>query len=212
VTEFGDVLGDTSTISYLLYGVSPNDESIEDLAGVRTLGEESGKQVIQSEMWAGSLDTARLVHHALVDSGASAYFHQGYAGPTDDLDNPVLIGGDDTTFRKHDTYFSLLHFALATDPGWVRVDVEAESEGVLASAFTSPDDDALTIVLVNGGEMISDVEVALLADGGDLLDGVHVYRTVFAGVERYFDLGPLPPDGVVRLPPGYLITISAPAE
>lgn len=211
LSEFGEVLGDTTSISYHLYGVSPDDESIDSLAGIRMLGEETGKPIIQSEMWAGSLDTARLVHHAFVDSGASAYFHQGFAGPTEDLDNPVLIGGNETTFRKHDTYFSLSHFALATDPGWVRVGVEAESEGVLASAYVSPDDDALTVVLVNAGDEVSDVEVALAGDL-DLLNGAHVFRTVFSGVERYFDLGPLPSDGVVRLPAGSIVTIAPPAE
>jgi len=78
----------------------------------------------------------------------------------------------------------------------------------LSSAWLSPDGGSLTLVLVNGGDDLVNVEVVLPEEYAPFLEDTSVIRTVFGGVERMADLGGLPNDAVVRIPGGSVVTIS----
>lgn len=210
--QYEDALAEVQSLSYHLYESDVSDVPIEELRAIRDLGQERDQPIIQSEMRAPAIDTAVLAHHALVDGGSSAYLQLGFVVPTDDEEFGTLIAADDTTFRKHPTYFALSHFARFTQKGWVRVEAEADSARVLASAWLSPDENSLTVVLINNQAEPINVQVPLPDDLPQPLENTTVIRTVFDGLEELVDLGNLPEGGVVRLPPNSIVTVTASAE
>jgi hypothetical protein len=75
---------------------------------------------------------------------------------------------------------------------------------LLASAWSSPARDALTIVLINSAA--DSLEVAL--DLGTLQVGsTELRRTVFDGSERFADLGVWPAQAAIPLPPRSIATV-----
>lgn len=206
--EYSGVLEGVSSLSFHLYETDPLGVSWAELDALRALGEERGQPIIQSEMLANGLDTALLTHHALVDGGSSGYLQLGFVVATDDEEFGTLIGADDSSFTRFPPYYALSHFARFTGQGWTRVEIQGEPVEVLSSAWLSPDGGSLTLVLVNGGDDLVNVEVVLPEEYAPFLEDTSVIRTVFGGVERMADLGGLPNDAVVRIPGGSVVTIS----
>jgi hypothetical protein len=206
--QYSQVLDDVNSLSFHLYETDPLDVPLDALDAVRTLGEDRGLPIIQSEMSANGIDTALLAHHALVDGGSSAYLQLGFVVATDDEEFGTLIAADDTSFSKHPAYYALSHFARYTASGWTRIEIQSEPVEVLNSAWLSPDGDVMTIVLVNGKDSSVNVEVLVPEELETMLENMTVTRTVFGGIERMVDLGPLSRDSVVRLPAGSIVTIA----
>ncbi len=199
---------DYGAIAFHLFGFKANDVALDQLERLRALGERGGKPVIQSEMDARGLDAAILTHYTLTVANAAAYLQQGFVNATLDEASSVPIGALDGTIVKLPTYHALSHFALRTDPGWRRVDALMDSSDVLSSAWLSPNEEALTIVLINPGDSTVAVEVAAPAPFDARLNEARVSRTVFDGTERSAELGTLPRNRVVRLPGQGIVTIA----
>lgn len=192
------------SLSVTFYNVDASDVDVETLEEVRALSEESQKPILQTEAHVSAKDSAILIHHALTTLGASAYMQQGFAGPSESLTDPVLVGVGESGISKNDTFYVLSHYALYTDPGWVRVGSESSSEYPLSSAWRS-EAGALTVVLVNPTDEALDVEMVPPDEG----TAFRVYRTSLDTGERFSDLGPIPTTGFIRLPPSSIATITS---
>ncbi len=201
-------LANTSAVSYHLYGIANDDESRVALEDLQSLADTVSQPSIQSEMQANAIDTAVLAQLALTVAGSSAYLQLGFVSAELNEDSTHLIGTDDTTFEKLPTYHALAHFARSTAPGWVRVEATIEASQVLSSAWISPDEDALTIILVNPDTEAVNIDLSLEGNAAALLQGASVVRTVFDGVERSSDLGVLSTSQLVRLPGQSILTIA----
>lgn len=208
VAEYADVVPRESldALAHHLYGVDPADIDTDALADIGALGTSMGKPIIQTEMAADGFGTAVLAHHVLAVEGAAAYVQATLTGPSaGPYSNPnALIGIGSTEFTLLEPYYAFRHYALDTDPGWVRVDAVSSRPNLLASAWLSPAEDALTVVLVNQGLREHPVELALDV----AFASSSVTRTVFDGTERFAALGSLGPDGIVILPPRSVVTIA----
>lgn len=202
---FADAAADLESISINFYDVDADDVDVDNLENLRSLAEESGKPILQSEVHVEARQSAVLIHHAFATLGASAYMQQGFAGASDDPTRPVLVGTSSTGFAKHDTYYVLSHYALNTDPGWRRVQAESDSDDVLSTAFVDPETDDLTLILVNPSDEAQNVTVESLGESLDF----RVTRTSLETAERLVDLGPLPSTGFVRLPASSIVTITS---
>ena len=200
-------LGGVDAIAHHMYGTDPSAIDRDALLALNDLGQRSGLPIFQTEMQAEGLETAILMHEALSTIGASAYLQNDFAEsavlPTP---NPAaLIALNETDFTVQDPYYAMVHYARDTDPGWVRVTADADSEDVLATAWLSPDEDALTVVLVNANATGSVVELDL---GEDAPTASHVTRTVFSGLERMTELGELAPESIVSVPGHAIVTVA----
>jgi O-glycosyl hydrolase len=209
VAEYANVLPAASVdaLAHHLYGVDPTDIDTAALTDMGTLGATMAKPIIQTEMQADGFDTAVLAHHVLAVEGVSAYVQASLTGPTTGpYTNPrALLGISSSDFTLLEPYYALQHFARYTDPGWVRVDVAvANRPNVLASTWLSPGGDALTVVIVNQGLREHPIELALDATFAES----SVARTVFDGSERFADLGSLPAEGIVVVPPRSVVTVA----
>jgi hypothetical protein len=115
-------------------------------------------------------------------------------------------------FEPQGPYYALSQFAKHTDPGWVRVDANSDSIALLGSAWLSPDENALTVVLVNPGAEDLDAELVLDAEQRSRFVHTDVTRTVFEGSDRGAALGELPAGGRVRVPGGSIVTVAFATE
>jgi glucuronoarabinoxylan endo-1,4-beta-xylanase len=197
---------EVDALSHHIYGIDAENIDTSALAAIGALATANSRPIFQTEMLADGFDTTLLLHYTTVVEGASAYVQQVLTGSaTGPSANPqALVGLGTNTFTRQDPYYAFQHFALHTDPGFMRVDAKSDSDALLASAWLSPSGDELTVVLVNAGT--SDIDAKLsLANGG--FTSSEVTRTVFGAAERAAELGRLSNEGVLTLPPRAVVTV-----
>lgn len=206
VAKYVSSLGENhiDAIGHHLYGSAPTSPNVAAMRELNQLGETIGRPVFQTEMRADGLGTAVLLHHTLVTEGAAAYLHDALVGPlTSEAAGakPLIALGADRYWTQL-PYHALRHYASHTDPTWVRVGAQSDREDLLATAWLSPASDQLTIVLVNSGTDILEVELGLATAAS-----TQVIRTTFDGDERSADLGALPEPRTVQLPAHSMATV-----
>lgn len=187
-------------IAHHLYGEVPesiNGASLEELASLSARAE---RPLFQTEMQADGLGTALLVHHAVALAGASMYLQTALvaqrSGP---VANPfALIGLEGDQLVLQDPYFALAHYSRVTDPGYTRVAAQSSQPQLLASAWLSPDERSLAVVVINSG---ASERRARIAAGDATVEGVLL--TSFDRGER---LSELTPASEVLLPPRSLVS------
>jgi hypothetical protein len=194
-------------ISHHMYGTDPAAVDPASLASLSELGRSHDRPLFQTEMQSDGLGTAVLMHHALAVEGVSVYLQSVLAAPAAspviDPGTLIVLGAQD--FTLEDPYHAMRHYALNTDPGWTRVGAVSGAEQLLATAWLSPDETAVTVVLVNAGT--GDLGVALdLGERAGMTS--QVTRTVFEGIERSADLGTLSAEGMLRVPGHAMVTVA----
>jgi O-glycosyl hydrolase len=193
-------------IAHHMYDADPSAPDVAALRGLAELQDGMGVPLFQTEMQANGFDTAVLIHHALVDGNASMYLQTALIGPlSGPVTNPsALVGVNDAGFVLQDAYFAMSHYSRFTDPAWVRVAASTSTEGLLSSAWLAPEDDALTVVLIN-------TTAAPLIVGLDLgtqpLQKARLIRSSFAGAERASELGDWTFGSDITLPANSVATL-----
>lgn len=195
-------------VSVIFYSVNPFEPDVALLEGVRDFASASEKPIFQTEVARPGFETALLLHHALVSLGSSAFLQGSYFGSELSQTSTSVVGTDGTTVARLPVFHALAHFARYTEPGWRRIAATTTAADVLSSAWLSPDEDAMTVVLVNKG--LLPVEVVLGGAPGDLLDDADLVRTTFDGLERSVPLGRLASDRSVRVPARAVVTVTTP--
>ncbi len=200
-------LASIHVIAHHMYATDPGAVDRDTLLALNDLAQQSGLPVFQTEVRAEGLGTAILMHEALSTIGASVYLQNDFAVSAflDIPDPTALIALSETDFTIQDPCHAMRHYALHTDPGWVRIGATSDQANVLATAWLSPEEDALTVVLVNPEPTELVVELVL---GDEPPTSSHVTRTVSPGVERSAELGALPPNGVVTVPGQSIVTVA----
>jgi len=116
----------------------------------------------------GAFETAWLIHNSLTQADAVAYVYwdliwnwQGSSeGGLVAVEFPDMARWQsERGYKTRGPYYSLRHFAKFTDPGWLRVGATTSSDSLRVSAFVSPDQDALTVVMLNVGNLRRDVHL-----------------------------------------------------
>jgi hypothetical protein len=197
-------------IAHHMYGTDPAAIDAAALAALGELAQEYQRPLLQTEMRADGFDTAMLMHYVLAVEGASAYLQNDFAASASALEADTMalisLGTEEFTFEA--PYHAMRHNALRTDPDWVRVAATSDAEDLLASAWLSPDEDALTVVLVNAGPNELATQLELGEELSELLTSSEVTRTVFDGVERSAELGALCAEGILRVPGHAIVTVA----
>ncbi len=194
-------------VAHHMYGAKPADLDLDSLRALSALGADRGVPLFQTEMQADGFDTAVLIHHALVEGGASMYLQAALIGPLSgpNVNPSALIGLEGDTMILQDPYYAMSHFSRFTDPGWTRVASTTSTPGLLVTAWLAPKHDALTIVLVNDSSSVLTVGLDL---GVDKVRSAKLRRTVFDGSERFADLGKWLAGSPISLPPRSLATLA----
>lgn len=193
-------------IAHHLYGTDARDFDLDGLRTVAQLHADMGVPVFQTEMQAGGFDTAVLMHHALVDGGASMYLQTALVGPlSGPATNPTaLVGLEGDSFVLQGPYFAMSHYSHFTDPGWVRVQATTAAEGLLTSAWLSPDHSALSVIFTNTTPAPLAVALNL---GREKVRSARLTLSAFDGTERMSDQGEWTPGSSISLPPRSIATV-----
>jgi O-glycosyl hydrolase len=210
IAEYAAALGDSvDALAVHLYSQVATDVDVASLEAARALAADLDRPVFQTEMQADGFQTAVLAHYALTAADVSVYLQNDLVSLAAEVADVALVLLTEDGVEPQGPYYALMHYAKHTDPGWVRVDARSDGAELLASAWLSPDERALTIVLVSSGDEAVDVELALPEE---LRARTEVTRSVFDGVERYAELGALSPEAIVRVPARSIVTISLASE
>lgn len=193
-------------IAHHLYGTDARNFDLTGLRTVAQLHDDMGMPVFQTEMQANGFDTAVLMHHALVDGGASMYLQTALIGPlSGPATNPTaLVGMDGDAFVLQGPYFAMSHYSHFTDPGWVRVSANTAAQGLLTSAWLSPDHAALSVILTNTTAAPLSVALDL---GGEKVRSARLTLSAFDGPERMSDVGEWAPGSSIALPAHSVATL-----
>jgi glucuronoarabinoxylan endo-1,4-beta-xylanase len=159
------------------------------------------------------METARLIHNALTVEGVSAYIYWELFWPPPSngiptglvtLENPAAAFSTPKGYTVNDLYYAFRHFSKWTDPGYIRVDATTSDALTKASAFVSPDDSVLTIVLINPDTTTP--RVIHLDPGGFSFGSAAVYRS--SGTGERTALVPLEDGNVVTMPAPSIATVT----
>jgi hypothetical protein len=195
-----------------LYGQDPADVDVAALEAARAVATRLDRPLLQTEMQADGFATAVLMHYALTAGGAAAYLQNDLASWGSEVAEHAVVHLGSDGVERLGPYYALMHFAKHTDPGWVRVGAISNTAGLLSSAWLSPDESALTVVMINRGEDDLDAELVLSEPLSARFRSTKLERTVFESTERFADLGALSAAGVANVPAGSILTISFTAE
>ena len=200
-------LANVDAIAHHLYQTDLDNLDLAALAELGDLGEQNQRPLFQSETYADPLTTAVLMHAALAVEGAAMYVHNGFVALADrpEPDQASLATLTEDDFVIGDVYHVMRHYSGHIAPEWVRVAADSDTEELLASAWASPAEDALVVVLTNPGETESAVQIDL---GQMDPSATEVSRTVLGGIERAAALGALPSEGIITVPAESMVTVT----
>lgn len=189
-------------IAYHLYGGGDPDEPDSYISKLRSVADHfPDKTIWQTEFdWATPFHTAWLIHNTLVEGRVSAYFHWSLAWP--DKNALIRLHSFDGGYTINEYYYYFKQFSRFISRGDRRVSASADNNNILISAYTSPDNKHLTVVLINTGHS----NCALTIEFNGLKPNEsEIYRT---GVgDRFRFTGSLDSDNTIKLPPKSVSTI-----
>jgi len=199
---------DLAALAHHLYGMDPLAVDQDLLSQAAELAAELERPLFQTEMRANGIDTAVLMQHALSTAGAATYLQNDFvvSASRDGGDEHALIALSADGFEAQAPFHAIRHFARFTDPGWVRVDAESDADEVLATAWLSPAEDEVTVVVVNSGDTEHKATLTFALESS--FEESQVTRTTFDGLERSAALGVWSPEAPLELPPHSIVTIA----
>lgn len=151
----------------------------------------------------GGFETAWLIHNSLVEEGVSAWLYWDLVWGAG---RGMVSLPDTTNYSIRDQYYSVRHYSLYTDPGYVRVGATASNPDVRVSAYRSPDQKRITVVVLNVGSSEQRIGLDL---GGFAATSSEVYRTTYVpGIsDRWATQPSIAEGGKVILPGRSVATI-----
>ncbi|MBO8131016.1 MAG: hypothetical protein H0Z29_05800 [Candidatus Marinimicrobia bacterium] len=106
------------------------------------------KPIFQTEYDYGSwFNTAWLIHNSLTIKGVSAYLYWALVWPSSG--KPLIAIDNNNSYEIKDEYYALWHYSHFINPSWYRIYCHSDNNNLRASAYISPDNDSLVIVLLN---------------------------------------------------------------
>ena len=119
--------------------------------------------------------TAWHIHNCLVYEGVKAYYYWDLIWAQEkkgliSLARPKGSRG----YSINPSYYGLKHFSAFTNDGWQRVKASTDSAPLKISAYISPDDSQMSVVVINTSD--TDIELDLSIDGFSF-DRGDIYRT-----------------------------------
>lgn len=156
-----------------------------------------------ADFFEDAICTAWHMHNCLVYAGSRSYYYWDLFWGLKDRGLITLFppaGNPEYTINP--TYYAFKHFSAFTDDGWQRVEVSTDSDPLKISAYISPDNSQMSIVIVNTSD--TDIELDLSLNGFSF-DRGDIYRTsrtencAFAGYFTESKSLPLPAKSITTV-------------
>lgn len=138
-----------------------------------------------TETFTDAMNLAVLMHNSLAVEGVSAYLYWdlywgyygwGYSGLVS-IDNPWVTDPNypPPSYTINPVYYAFKHYSAFIHSGWKRVEALCDNPHLRMSAYISPDNKQLSVVLINT-TTDTDIELDLSIDNSSVLYS-DVYRT-----------------------------------
>jgi glucuronoarabinoxylan endo-1,4-beta-xylanase len=167
----------------------------------------SSKPLFQTEYslepntWTGAMNTAILMFNALTVEDVAAYLYWDlFWGPG----SGMVSLNDPCTYTINPVYYAFKQYSAFTDSGWQRVETSTDNPGLRIAAFISPDNQKLTIVLIN---ISADTDITLnfSLKGFSIAKG-EVYRS--SKTEKCVHIGSINGPSPLKLPANSITTLA----
>lgn len=133
--------------------------------------------------YTAAMNNAQHIFNSLVYEGVCAYFYWDlFWGGSDGLVTLIQPWGPNPSYIINPVYYAVKHYAYFTDPNWYRVGATTDSNGLRITAFKSPNDTNLTVVILNVSPAI-DINLSLSLNGFHPANSA-VYQTT---LNNYFN-------------------------
>jgi glucuronoarabinoxylan endo-1,4-beta-xylanase len=195
------------------YGCGTYESPDSFLAGMIDFGTNYGyKPLFQTEYeklsgpkgdFTYAMDMAIIMHNGLVSEGLSSYIHWTLFWADDTNSLVSLPSWGSRSYTINPNYYVFKHYAKFTDPGWHRVAATEDSCDLRISAYKSPDDSNMAIVILNTTD-ICDINLTLSL-GSTSPTSSEIYRTTSDANWLY--VGTFNPAVPLRLPKKSITTI-----
>jgi O-glycosyl hydrolase len=167
------------------------------------------KPRMQTEFSAGettftdAMNLAKLMHNSLTVEEVAAYFHWDLFWGTS---GAGLVSITSSTYTINPVYYAFKHYAAFTDPNWQRLEADTNSPALRISAYISPDNNQMSIVIINTS---TDINIALdLSVGNFEVQDGNVYRTNSSLTEKCAFVGTFDEDTPLALPKNSITTVA----
>ncbi|MGA2916507.1 MAG: carbohydrate binding domain-containing protein [Sedimentisphaerales bacterium] len=156
------------------------------IVGMKGYGQQYGyKPLLETEYakldgnttdFTAAMNNARHIHNSLVYEGVSSYFYWDlFWGDSGGLVTLIQPWGPNPSYTINPVYYAFKHYAAFTDPNWYRVGASTDSNGLRITAFKSPDDSNLTVVILNVSPTV-DINLSLSLNNYHPADSA-IYQT-----------------------------------
>lgn len=148
------------------YNINSNTSASQIESALKSIGSHNAKPNIMTE-YSDNLtwfNTAIFIHKTLVHANSSGYIYWKlvWAQPTGANEDAAMVSVNSTgAFTVTPFYYVIKHYAKHIDAGYKRVEVTATNSNLEISAFINPDQNKITVVVINStnGSSEMDLEV-----------------------------------------------------
>ncbi len=148
-----------------------------------------------------AMNLAMIMHNALVYEQAASYVYWELFWPQP---KGLITFPSEYSFIINPVYYAFKHYSAFTDPNWQRIDALINSTSPRISAYTNPDSNQMSIVIVNPTNFFLTVDFNSLGDFNNATGSI--YRTT--ETQNCELIGPFI-KGVLLFLPEYSITTIA---
>ena len=161
----------------------------------------------QTGAWPDAFNLALLLHNSLTVEEVAGYLYWDlfWAEPSGLVSFPSY-GSSDYTINSD--FYGFKHYSAFIHSGWQRIDTSTNSSDLRMSAYISPDDQELSVVIINTNST-SAVDADLSFTGFSILDG-SIYRT--SSSESCALVGTYNQAGILTIPANSVVTIALNAD
>jgi glucuronoarabinoxylan endo-1,4-beta-xylanase len=184
------------------------DRFIPRMVSLRNfVGQYGNKPIFQTEFeedpgtWDDAINTALLIHNSLTIEQVSAYLYWDlfWAPGT-----ALLSINDSASYTIKPTYYTFKQYSAFINADWQRVEASNDNTGLRISAYISPDNQKLTVVIINITEDI-DISLDLGIKNFSVAKGV-IYRS--SPAENCVQIGSYDKKAPLKLPANSVTTLA----
>jgi len=119
---------------------------------------------------------AKVMHNALTVESVSAFFYKNLYGNGSDA---LVSLPDNSTYKLSPEYYAFKHYSAFIDKEAIRVETSTEESGVFLSAYSTIENDKLTVIILN--ENVDAITLHLEFDSMSIMGG-EVYQSTKEGM------------------------------
>jgi glucuronoarabinoxylan endo-1,4-beta-xylanase len=193
--------------AYHPYNFNASSSNSQMISGLESIGRYSDKPNIMTE-YSDNLswfNTALFIHNTLVYANSSGYIYWklAWAAPAAGAEDAAMISINNTgNYTVTPFYYLIKHYAKHIDAGYKRIAAAPETAGLNVSAFINPQQNKITLVIINNTSKTEDVEFEV---GGKTISAIAVDQSKES--DLYKRLENTNVDSPIAFPPQTISTV-----